>query len=73
MFEHAATIERLVECVLEPRSMYTFRLVLSRVPDAVVYFNGETREIGADGTVEGSFVRAAGTRVAVVAPCLLYL
>jgi hypothetical protein len=73
MFEHAATIDRLVERVLEPRAMCTFRLVLSGLPvshggAAVVYFNGETRELGADGTVDGSFVCSAGARVAVLAP-----
>lgn len=80
MFEHAATIDRLVERVLEPRAMCTFRLVLSSgladLPGlpvshggaAVVYFNGETRELGADGTVDGSFVCSAGARVAVLAP-----
>jgi hypothetical protein len=72
MFEHAATVEKLVECVLEPRSMCTFRLVLSAESGPVaVFFNGETREIDEDGTVEGSFVRSAGTRVAVVAPTLV--
>lgn len=102
MFEHAATVEKLVECVLEPRSMGTFRIVLSTdsglagsglkglkglkglaglkglkgleglkgLKGPVVFFNGETREIDEDGTVEGSFVRSAGTRVAVVAPTL---
>ncbi len=72
MFEHAATVEKLVECVLEPRSMCTFRLVLSAESGPVaVFFNGETREVNEDGTVEGSFVRSAGTRVAVVAPTLV--
>jgi hypothetical protein len=90
MFEHAATVEKLVECVLEPRSMCTFRLVLSAESGlsglsglaglsglsglsgpVVVFFNGETREMDEDGTVEGSFVRSAGTRVAVVAPTLV--
>lgn len=72
MFEHAATVEKLVECVLEPRSMCTFRLVLSAESGPVaVFFNGETREMDEDGTVEGSFVRSAGTRVAVVAPTLV--
>jgi hypothetical protein len=37
----------------------------------VVFFNGETREVNEDGTVEGSFVRSVGTRVAVVAPTLV--
>jgi hypothetical protein len=81
MFEHAATVEKLVECVLEPRSMCTFRLVLSAESGlaglsglsgpVAVFFNGETREMDEDGTVEGSFVRSAGTRVAVVAPTLV--
>ena len=71
MFEHAATVEKLVECVLEPRSMCTFRLVLPAGSGQVVFFNGETREVNEDGTVEGSFVRSAGTRVAVVAPTLV--
>jgi hypothetical protein len=97
MFEHAATVEKLVECVLEPRSMCTFRLVLSAESGlaglsglsglsgsglsgltgsglsgpVAVFFNGETREVNEDGTVEGSFVRSAGTRVAVVAPTLV--
>ena len=91
MFEHAGTVEKLVECVLEPRSMCTFRLVLSAesglaglsglsgsglsgsglTGPVTVFFNGETREVNEDGTVEGSFVRSAGTRVAVVAPTLV--
>ena len=94
MFEHAATVEKLVECVLEPRSMCTFRLVLSAESGlaglsglsgltgsgltgsglsgpVAVFFNGETREMDEDGTVEGSFVRSAGTRFAVVAPTLV--
>ncbi len=113
MFEHAATVEKLVECVLEPRSMCTFRLVISAQSGlsgsglsgsgltglsgsgltglsgsgltgsgltgsgltgsgpVAVFFNGETREVNEDGTVEGSFVRSAGTRFAVVAPTLV--
>ena len=104
MFEHAATVEKLVERLLEPRSMCTFRLVLSvgsgltgltglsgltgsgltgsgltgsgltglsGSGPVAVFFNGETREMDEDGTVEGSFVRSAGTRFAVVAPTLV--
>jgi hypothetical protein len=68
MFEHAKTVDRLVECMLEQRSAASFRLVVATHGHerAVVFFNGETRELGPDGVVEGSFVRSAGTRVAVV-------
>lgn len=63
VFEHASTIERLIEGMNEPRSMGRFRLVLSA--GCTVFFNGETSSVSS-GVFEGTFVRSIGTRIALV-------
>lgn len=69
VFEHASTIERLIDGMNEPRSMGRFRLVLSdECGNCTVFFNGETRSVAdlSSGVFEGTFVRSIGTRIALV-------
>ena len=74
VFEHASTIERLIDGMNEPRSMGRFRLVLSDecassvCGHCTVFFNGETRSVAdlSSWVFEGTFVRSIGTRIALV-------
>lgn len=74
VFEHASTIERLIDGMNDQRSMGRFRLVLSEecassvCGHCTVFFNGETRSAAdlSSGVFEGTFVRSIGTRIALV-------